>query len=370
MAQPARVGRPPRGTRAGRAWPWGAALVPMAQGGSWPMGLTEPLPAGASVPPSVRCGPGMGDGLKDGAVRLREETEAALSPPVSPQKGRRDVLSSLLSGALAGALAKTTVAPLDRTKIIFQVSSKRFSPKEAFRLIYHTYQTEGFLSLWRGNSATMVRVVPYAAIQFSAHEEYKRVLGRYYGLRGGALPPWPRLLAGALAGITAASLTYPLDLVRARMAVTPKEMYSNIFHVFARIYREEGLRTLYHGFAPTVLGVIPYAGLSFFTYETLKGLHRDPAAAPAGRSRPGRLSWGRPLRLPGGTPRALVRSGFVCCLVGLAWPWGVSRLTGRLLRASPASGPGGPAGSCPGPERGVLQAAQGAGAASGWGVSS
>lgn len=59
------------------------------------------------------------------------------------------------------------------------------------------------------------------------------------------------------------------------MAVTPKEMYSNIFHVFIRISREEGLKTLYHGFTPTVLGVIPYAGLSFFTYETLKSLHRE-----------------------------------------------------------------------------------------------
>lgn len=49
--------------------------------------------------------------------------------------------------------------------------------------------------------------------------------------------------------------------------------YSNILHVFVRISREEGLKTLYRGFAPTILGVVPYAGLSFFTYETLKKVH-------------------------------------------------------------------------------------------------
>lgn len=49
--------------------------------------------------------------------------------------------------------------------------------------------------------------------------------------------------------------------------------YSNILHVFVRISREEGLKTLYRGFTPTILGVVPYAGLSFFTYETLKKMH-------------------------------------------------------------------------------------------------
>ncbi|XP_040026278.1 mitochondrial coenzyme A transporter SLC25A42 [Gasterosteus aculeatus] len=196
------------------------------------------------------------------------------------RKSARSVVNSLFSGALAGAVAKTAVAPLDRTKIIFQVSSARFSAKEAYRLIYRTYLKNGFVSLWRGNSATMVRVIPYAAIQFCAHEQYKGLLGGYYGFQGKVLPPVPRLLAGSMAGTTAAMVTYPLDMVRARMAVTPKEMYSNILHVFVRISREEGLKTLYRGFAPTMLGVIPYAGLSFFTYETLKKSHAERSGRP------------------------------------------------------------------------------------------
>lgn len=197
------------------------------------------------------------------------------STPGKDLKPRWTALESLLCGAFAGAVAKTAIAPLDRTKIIFQVSSKRFSAKEALRLLYCTYIKDGFVSLWRGNSATMVRVMPYAAIQFCSHEQYKLLLGGYCGLQGKALPPLPRFVAGSLAGTTAAMLTYPLDLVRARMAVTAKEMYSNILHVFIRIFQEEGVRTLYRGFFPTILGVIPYAGITFFTYETLKKLHTE-----------------------------------------------------------------------------------------------
>ncbi|KAF7662970.1 hypothetical protein LDENG_00221120 [Lucifuga dentata] len=213
------------------------------------------------------------------AHRVHDHQRAVLSlPPSSPAKDlgpRWTALDSLLCGAFAGAVAKTVIAPLDRTKIIFQVSSNRFSAKEAFRLIYCTYMKDGLLSLWRGNSATMVRVMPYAAIQFCSHDQYKKLLGRQYGFQGKALPPFPRFLAGSLAGTTAAMLTYPLDMVRARMAVTAKEMYSNIMHVFVRISQEEGVKTLYRGFTPTILGVIPYAGITFFVYETLKKLHTD-----------------------------------------------------------------------------------------------
>ncbi|NWR49277.1 S2542 protein, partial [Regulus satrapa] len=235
----------------------------------------------------------MGNGVREGPVEFQRDVEPVTARiPAEDNQEKKKVLNSLMSGALAGAVAKTAVAPLDRTKIMFQGSSRAdLSLQEAYRLIYHTYLNEGFWSLWRGNSATMVRVIPYAAIQFCAHEEYKQILGNYYGFQGKALTPFPRFIAGSLAGTTAAMVTYPLDMVRARMAVTPKEMYSSIVHVFIRISREEGLKTLYRGFTPTILGVIPYAGLSFFTYETLKKVHAEHSGK-AQPSPPERLLFG------------------------------------------------------------------------------
>lgn len=64
----------------------------------------------------------------------------------------------------------------------------------------------------------MARIIPYAAIQFSSHEQWKKVLAvdQDHSTNG------RRFLAGSLAGVTSQSVTYPLDLARARMAVTDK----------------------------------------------------------------------------------------------------------------------------------------------------
>ena len=42
-----------------------------------------------------------------------------------------------------------------------------------------------------------------------------------------------RFVSGSLAGVTAQSLTYPLDLARARMAVTPRHMYGSLTQVIS-----------------------------------------------------------------------------------------------------------------------------------------
>ena len=91
---------------------------------------------------------------------------------------RAKIFTSLGAGAMAGAVAKSVIAPLDRTKIYFQTNpNKNYRFKGAVKFLRKTYTENGVLALWRGNSATMARIIPYAAVQFMAHEQYKTLLG-------------------------------------------------------------------------------------------------------------------------------------------------------------------------------------------------
>ncbi|CAH0730825.1 unnamed protein product, partial [Brenthis ino] len=203
---------------------------------------------------------------------LHDDRPAHHEPPTRKQlSGTVVVVTSLVAGAAAGAIAKTVIAPLDRTKINFQTSHIPYSWKAAVGFLSHSARTEGWAALWRGNSATMARIVPYAAIQFTAHEQWKRLLG-VDTPQTAQESPLRLLAAGSLAGATSQSATYPLDLARARMAVAD---YRSLRAVFRRVARHEGLHSLYRGYPATVLGVIPYAGVSFFTYDSLRNLYRE-----------------------------------------------------------------------------------------------
>lgn len=67
------------------------------------------------------------------------------------------------------------------------------------------------------------------------------------------------------------AITYPLDLLRARLASQVGDLrYRNTFHGMSVMIREEGLRSLWKGMVPTLQGIIPYAGVNFAVFETLK----------------------------------------------------------------------------------------------------
>eukprot|EP00439_Symbiodinium_sp_Y106_P042139 s2330_g5.t1 len=80
-----------------------------------------------------------------------------------------------------------------------------------------------------------------------------------------------RFLAGAAAGATATTLTYPLDLLRARMAAHQgTAAYDGYLRAVSQIVRAEGTLALWSGLKPTLLGIVPYSGISFSVFGTLK----------------------------------------------------------------------------------------------------
>mmetsp|Transcript_25218 Transcript_25218/g.58024 ORF Transcript_25218/g.58024 Transcript_25218/m.58024 type:complete len:649 (-) Transcript_25218:43-1989(-) len=185
---------------------------------------------------------------------------------------RSTLLEHLFSGGVAGACAKTVIAPGDRMKILYQTNPDRpFTWRKGAGTIVTIYRRTGVQGLWRGHFATLMRVIPFSATSFMMFDVYHTSLNRY-NQKGGLVIVSNRFFAGAAAGATATSLTYPLELMRARMAAhwDMQPRYANYFEGFSSIIREEGFFALWKGLRPTLIGIMPYAGLSFMTFETLK----------------------------------------------------------------------------------------------------
>jgi len=218
-------------------------------------------------------------------------TEAPV-PVVWHERKSITALETLFSGAIAGAVAKTVIAPADRVKIMYQVdAAKEFSLNGALRTAKHIIETEGVRALWLGNGVQMIRVMPYAGVSFLAFPKYEAYLQKFisscapkFGIdlstRDDELRIFSRFFAGAAAGATATTMTYPLDMLRARfaaMGLAAKGPWADL----STLVKTQGLRSLYNGLSPTLLGIVPYAGISFTTFETLKSMHVKTANAKA-----------------------------------------------------------------------------------------
>ncbi|XP_004509320.1 folate transporter 1, chloroplastic isoform X2 [Cicer arietinum] len=86
---------------------------------------------------------------------------------------------------------------------------------------------------------------------------------------------WENAIAGSAAGFATVAVMHPLDVVRTRFQVNDGRAshlpsYKNTAHAIFTITRSEGLRGLYAGFLPGVLGSTISWGLYFFFYDKAK----------------------------------------------------------------------------------------------------
>lgn len=278
-----------------------------------------------------------------------------------------------VAGGLSGSAAKTLIAPLDRIKILFQTSNPEFRQYRGLfvgmvRAGRKIVRTDGVLGLFQGHSVTLMRIFPYAAVKFVAYEQIRSILIPHDQYETGAR----RFLAGLLLGIASVVCTYPLDLVRVRLAfetrllhhaaVRPPPARGRLWAIVRAVYTEHPphraldprwlhfmrrhvpafaapLSNFYRGFGPTMLGMVPYAGVSFLTHDIFHDVFRlrmlapycvVRAAAPTTRvvqTRRGSENVStRDLRAPLTAPAQLVAGGLAGMLSQtLAYPFEVIR---------------------------------------------
>ena len=96
-------------------------------------------------------------------------------------------LKQVLCGAGAGAFTKTTTAPLERIKILYQLQGMKTDGIGKNRKYRNFFQTgklilkeEGIRAFWKGNFANVLRASPVYACKFTFNDQFKVAIAETY----------------------------------------------------------------------------------------------------------------------------------------------------------------------------------------------
>jgi len=203
---------------------------------------------------------------------------------MAEQQLKSNFFIDFMMGGVSAAVAKTAAAPIERVKLLIQnqdemIKSGRLAKRydgivECFR---RTAAEEGVLSLWRGNTANVIRYFPTQALNFAFKDYFKKMFG-FKKDRDGYWPWFAgNLASGGAAGASSLLFVYSLDYARTRLANDAKSakkggerQFNGLIDVYKKTLASDGLRGLYRGFGPSVTGIIVYRGLYFGLYDSLK----------------------------------------------------------------------------------------------------
>lgn len=103
------------------------------------------------------------------------------------------------------------------------------------------------------------------------------------------------LTAGAIAGMPAAYLTTPCDVIKTRLQVEARKgetKYTGLRHCATTIWKEEGIRAFFKGGPARILRSSPQFGFTLAAYEVLQKMLPMPGShaedlSPSGHVEPG-----------------------------------------------------------------------------------
>jgi len=130
----------------------------------------------------------------------------------------------------------------------------------------------GAAGFFRGNGANVLKIGPETAAKFVAFDALKRVVAQ----DPGNVTVGERFVAGGAAGAFAQALVYPLETVKTRLSLAPAGKYRSLAACARDVAGSGGsVVALYRGLAPSLAGIVPYAGIDLMVNSVFK----DAAAA-------------------------------------------------------------------------------------------
>lgn len=180
----------------------------------------------------------------------------------------------MLSGGMAGFCQVIFTNPLEIVKIRLQVQGEMAKtsdvPKRSAMWIVRNL---GLVGLYKGASACLLRDGPFSAIYFPCYAHLKKdYFGESPTKKLGVLQ---LLTAGAIAGMPAAYLTTPCDVIKTRLQVEARKgetKYTGLRHAASTIYKEEGFKAFFKGGPARIMRSSPQFGFTLAAYEVLQNL--------------------------------------------------------------------------------------------------
>uniref|UniRef100_A0A4X1TTV5 Electrogenic aspartate/glutamate antiporter SLC25A13, mitochondrial n=1 Tax=Sus scrofa TaxID=9823 RepID=A0A4X1TTV5_PIG len=181
--------------------------------------------------------------------------------------GSVPLAAEILAGGCAGGSQVIFTNPLEIVKIRLQVAGEITTGPRVSAL--SVLRDLGFFGIYKGAKACFLRDIPFSAIYFPCYAHVKASLAS----EDGQISPGSLLLAGAIAGMPAASLVTPADVIKTRLQVAARAgqtTYSGVIDCFWKILREEGPKALWKGAGARVFRSSPQFGVTLLTYELLQ----------------------------------------------------------------------------------------------------
>lgn len=172
----------------------------------------------------------------------------------------------IIAGSTAGLCQVIVTNPLEVSKIRLQTQGEKLGSNSLSAL--QIVRSLGIRGLYKGSLACLLRDIPFSSIYFPTYANIKKHIFKFdpniKGYRK-SLEPWELLCSGALAGMPAAFLTTPSDVIKTK--IQSGGTYSGISSTFHRILKEEGPRAFFKGGIARVCRSSPQFGFTLAAYE-------------------------------------------------------------------------------------------------------